>query len=209
MKNNMTEIVCILDRSGSMAGLEGNVIGGFNTTINDQKEKEGKAFISTILFSNHSEVLHDRVPIEEVENLSQKDYRVFGVTALYDAIGDAIRHISNVHKYIRPEDVPEKTVFVITTDGMENASRRYSRNDLKGMIEKKQAEGWEFVFLAANIDADRAANDMGIPSEYVAEFETDGAGIKACYAMMSETISTVRRREAVNTDKWRKKKKND
>jgi len=207
MKNNMTEIVCILDRSGSMSGLERDVIGGFNTTVNEQKEKEGKAFISTVLFSNHSEVLHDRVPIEEVENLSLKDYRVFGVTALYDAIGDAIRHISNVHKYIRPEDVPEKTVFVITTDGMENASRRYSRADLKGMIEKKQSEGWEFVFLAANIDADSAARDIGIMEDHTASFSASPTGVQGCYMMMSEAITTVRRRSAIRSEDWDKKKK--
>ena len=207
MKNNITEIVCILDRSGSMAGLEGDVIGGFNSTLREQKDKEGRAYISTVLFSNQSEVLHDRVPIEEVEELGRGDYRVFGVTALYDAIGDAIRHISNVHKYIRPEDVPEKTVFVITTDGMENASRRYSRNDLKGMIEKKQAEGWEFVFLAANIDADRAARDIGIAEDHTASFSACPTGVQDCYMMMSEAISTVRRRSSIRSEEWDAKKK--
>lgn len=207
MKNDMTEIVCILDRSGSMAGLETDVIGGFNATVSEQKEKEGRAVISTVLFSNQSEILHDRVPIESVEPLSRDDYHVFGCTALYDAIGDAIRHISRVHKYIRPEDVPEKTVFVITTDGMENASRRFTKDELKKLIGQKQEEGWEFVFLAANIDADSAARDIGIWEDHTAEFTTDSGGIASCYSMVSDTISTVRRREAVNTEKWRKKKK--
>ena len=205
MKNNMTEIVCILDRSGSMAGLEDDVIGGFNATVAEQKDKDGKAFISTVLFSNHSEVLHDRIPIEEVETLSSKDFRVFGCTALYDAIADAICHITNVHRYIRSEDVPEKTVFVITTDGMENASRRYSRADVKKMIERKKEEGWEFVFLAANIDADSAARDIGIAEDHALPFTTDSGGIAMCYSVVSDTISKVRRREAVSTEKWRKK----
>ena len=209
MKNNITEIVCILDRSGSMAGLESDVIGGFATTLNDQKSKEGKAYISTVLFNNHSTVIHDRLPLEEVEPMTRDDYRAFGSTALYDAIGDAIKHIANIHKYLRPEDVPEKTIFVITTDGMENASHRYSAKMLRDLIKKKEAEGWEFLFLAANIDADAAASAIGIDEDHVAEYVADCGGIQACYSMMCESIGAVRRRERVNTEKWRKPKKDD
>ena len=201
MKNNITEIVCILDRSGSMAGLEGDVIGGFNTTINDQKEKEGKAFISTILFSNHSEVLHDRLPIEEVEELGRGDYRVFGVTALYDAIGDAIRHISNVHKYIRPEDVPEKTVFVITTDGMENASRRYSYDDVQQLVrESRERCGWEFLFLGANMDAIGTARRFGISENRAVRYECDSAGTALNFKVVSETIGSFRKCATISDD---------
>lgn len=207
MKNNMTEIVCILDRSGSMSGLEKDVIGGFNATIAEQKEKEGKAFISTVLFSNHSEVLHDRLPVEAVENLSCEDYRVFGCTALYDAIGDAIRHISKVHTYVRPEEVPEKTVFVITTDGMENASRHDSQSAIRKLIAEKEEEGWEFVFLAANIDADSAAREIGIRADHTASFSADAVGVQDCYMMMSEAITTVRKRSAIRFDERDKKKK--
>ena len=209
MKNNITEIVCILDRSGSMAGLESDVIGGFTTTLNDQKSKEGKAYISTVLFNNHSTVIHDRLPLEEVEPMTRDDYRAFGSTALYDAIGDAIKHIANIHKYLRPEDVPEKTIFAITTDGMENASHRYSAKMLRDLIKKKEAEGWEFLFLAANIDADAAASAIGIDEDHVAEYVADCGGIQACYSMMCESIGAVRRRERVNTEKWRKPKKDD
>ena len=194
MKNNITEIVCILDRSGSMAGLESDVIGGFTTTLNDQKSKEGKAYISTVLFNNHSTVIHDRLPLEEVEPMTRDDYRAFGSTALYDAIGDAIKHIANIHKYLRPEDVPEKTIFAITTDGMENASHRYSA---------------KMLFLAANIDGDAAARAIGIDEDHVAEYVADCGGIQACYSMMCESIGAVRRRERVNTEKWRKPKKDD
>ena len=209
MKNNITEIVCILDRSGSMAGLESDVIGGFTTTLNDQKSKEGKAYISTVLFNNRSTVIHDRLPLEEVEPMTRDDYRAFGSTALYDAIGDAIKHIANIHKYLRPEDVPEKTIFAITTDGMENASHRYSAKMLRDLIKKKEAEGWEFLFLAANIDGDAAASAIGIDEDHVAEYVADCGGIQACYSMMCESIGAVRRRERVNTEKWRKPKKDD
>ena len=206
MKNSITEIVCILDRSGSMAGLESDVVGGFNATLEEQKGKDGSAFISTVLFDTKSDVLHDRLPIESVAPMTRADFRVGGCTALYDALGDAIAHIETIHKYIRPEDVPEKTLFVITTDGMENASRRYTAKKLRALIKEKEALGWEFIFLAANIDADVAASEIGISRDHTAEFVTDSAGVSACYAMVSETISTVRRRDKVTTEKWRKKK---
>ena len=154
MRKNLTEIVFILDRSGSMSGLEADTIGGFNSTIEKQKRKNGEALISTVLFDNVSEVIHDRVPVQKVEPMTDKDYYVHGCTALLDAIGGAIHHIGNIHKYARIEDVPEHTLFVITTDGMENASRRYDSEKVKKLIERqKEKYGWEFLFLGANIDA--------------------------------------------------------
>ena len=146
MKNNITELVFILDRSGSMAGLESDTIGGFNAMIEKQKKEEGECYVSTVLFDNESEVLHDRVKLSDIKPMTDKDYTVRGCTALIDAIGGAVRHIKNIHKYARPEDVPVNAMFVITTDGMENASRRYSSDDVKKMIEtQKKEKGWEFL----------------------------------------------------------------
>ena len=154
MKKNLTEIVFILDRSGSMSGLEADTIGGFNSMIAKQKKQDGEALVSTVLFDNVSEVIHDRVNIRDIQPMTGRDYTVRGCTALLDAIGGAIHHIGNVHKYARPEDVPEHTLFIITTDGMENASRFYSSDRVKQMIERQKAKyGWEFLFLGANIDA--------------------------------------------------------
>lgn len=160
--SEITELVFILDRSGSMHGMEADTIGGFNAMIQKQKELEGKVYVSTVLFSDQSTVLHDRVDLKEVEELAEKDYYVGGCTALLDAIGSAIKHISNVHKYARPEDVPTHTMFVITTDGMENASVRYNSKMVKEMITQKEKQGWEFLFLASNIDAVETARTMGI-----------------------------------------------
>ena len=163
MKNNITEIVFILDKSGSMAGFEADTIGGFNATVEKQKKAEGAAYVSTVLFDNRIEVIHDRVPIENVNPMTQDDYRVGGCTALLDAIGGAIHHIGNIHKYARPEDVPAHTVFIITTDGMENASVNYSSGKVKEMIEhQREKYGWEFIFLASNIDAVETAENIGI-----------------------------------------------
>ncbi|MBP5633293.1 MAG: VWA domain-containing protein, partial [Clostridia bacterium] len=153
-ENNTTELVFILDRSGSMGGLETDTIGGFNSLIERQKKEEGECFVSTVLFDNESEVIHDRVKLSEIKPMTEKEYYVRGCTALIDAIGGAIHHISNIHKYARPEDVPAHTMFVITTDGMENASRHYSSDEVKKMVEKhKEKDGWEFLFIGANIDS--------------------------------------------------------
>ena len=197
MKNNITELVFILDRSGSMSGFEADTIGGFNATIEKQKEQEGKVYVSTVLFDNDSEVIHDRVDIDEIKPMTRRDYQVRGCTALLDAIGGAIHHIGNIHKYARPEDVPEHTVFVITTDGMENASHRYSSEKVKEMI-KRQTEkyGWEFIFLAANIDAVETAENIGIRRERAANYRQTKEGVGRSYYAMSEAISTVRHNRA-------------
>lgn len=164
-QNQITEIVFILDKSGSMEGMEQDTIGGFNAMIEKQRGVPGKVYISTVLFSNYSEVLHDRKTLDEIEPLTLEDYEVGGCTALFDAIGGAIKHISNIHKYARKEDVPSRTMFVITTDGLENASREYSNTQIKNMIKKQEERGWEFLFLADNIDAALTADSIGIKRE--------------------------------------------
>ena len=163
MKKGLTEIVFILDRSGSMSGLEADTIGGYNSMMEKQKKEEGEAYISTVLFDDRSEVVHDRIPIDKVPALTEKQYYVRGCTALLDALGDAIHHISTIHKYAREEDRPEKTLFIITTDGMENASRRYGYEEIRKLVnERKEKYGWEFLFLGANIDAVQVAGRFGI-----------------------------------------------
>ncbi len=193
MKKNLTEIVFILDRSGSMSGLEADTIGGFNSMIEKQKRENGEAYISTVLFDNVSEVLHDRVPVEHIRPMTGNDYTVRGCTALLDAIGGAIHHIGNIHKYARKEDVPEHTLFVITTDGMENASRFYDSNKVKKMIEKKKRKyGWEFLFLGANIDAVETAGHFGIGKDRAVNFHNDQKGTALNYEVVSAAISSVR-----------------
>ena len=193
MKNNITELVFILDRSGSMSGLESDTIGGFNSLIEKQKKQDGECFVSTILFDNDSEVLHDRVRLAEVTPMTDRDYTVRGCTALLDAIGGAIRHIANIHKYARPEDVPEHTVFVITTDGMENASRRYDADRVRRMIEhEKEKYGWEFLFLAANIDAVTTAKRFGIAESRAVNYHADRQGTEIIYDTVSEAVCSVR-----------------
>ena len=185
MRKNMTEIVFILDRSGSMSGLETDTIGGFNSMIEKQKKENGEALISTVLFDNVSEVIHDRVPVQKVEPMTDRDYSVRGCTALLDAIGGAIHHIGNVHKYARKEDVPEHTLFVITTDGMENASRRYDSEKVKKMIERqKEKYGWEFLFLGANIDAVETAKHFGIGADRAVNYHSDHEGTQLNYEVL-------------------------
>ena len=193
MKKNLTELVFILDRSGSMAGLEKDTIGGFNAMIEKQKAEAGEAYISTVLFDNYSEVIHDRVALTAVPKLTEKEYYVRGCTALLDAVGDAIHHIGNVHKYAREEDRPEKTLFVITTDGMENASRRYSYEAVKTMITRqKEKYGWEFLFLGANIDATREAARFGIDADRAANYNADAMGTEVVYEAVCETVRDFR-----------------
>ena len=204
MKNNITELVFILDRSGSMAGFERDTIGGFNSTIEKQRRQDGKVYVSTVLFDNVSEVIHDRVDIYEIKPMTEEDYEVRGCTSLLDAVGGAIHHIGNVHKYARPEDVPEHTVFIITTDGMENASHNYSRSRVREMI-KRQTEkyGWEFIFLAANIDAEETAEDIGIRRERAVNYTQDTEGVEATYAVMCEAITSVRKCKNLDAGEWR------
>ena len=193
MKIGLTEMVFIIDNSGSMAGLEKDTIGGFNAMIEKQKQEEGEAYVSTVLFNNYSKVIHDRMPLVKIEPLTEQQYRVGGCTALLDAIGGAIHHIGNIHKYARPEDVPEHTIFIITTDGMENASHRYSSSEIKAKI-KRQTEkyGWEFIFLAANIDAVETAENIGIRRERAANYRQTKKGVERSYYAMSEAITAVR-----------------
>lgn len=188
-----TEIVFILDRSGSMAGLEADTIGGFNALIQKQKKEAGKAVVSTILFDDRCEVLHDRMDLDKIQPLTEKDYYVRGCTALLDAVGGAIHHIGNVHKYARAEDRPEKTLFIITTDGMENSSRLYSYEKVKRMIERQKTRyGWEFLFLGANMDAVSVAGRFGIAPERAVRYHCDERGTEINYRVLSKTIAAVR-----------------
>ena len=204
MKKGLTEIVFILDRSGSMSGLEKDTIGGFNTTIDKQKQEEGEAYVSTVLFDTEMQVLHDRVPLANIAPLTEKEYYARGCTALLDAIGGAIHHIGNVHKYAREEDRPEKTIFVITTDGYENASHKYTSDRVKQMIERqKQKYDWEFIFLGANIDAIETARNFGIDEERAANFVNDGEGIEMMYEAQCCLMSDIRNKR-VNRREWKR-----
>ena len=205
MRKNLTEIVFIIDRSGSMSGLEQDTIGGFNSMIKQQKNAEGEALISTILFDNVSEVLHDRINVKDIHPLTDHDYMVRGCTALLDAIGGAIHHIGNIHKYARQEDIPEHTMFVITTDGMENASRYYSSNRVKQMIERQKIKyGWEFLFLGANIDAVETAGLFGIDEDRAVNYQCDSEGTALNYEVINEAISAVRCSAPLGSN-WKKR----
>lgn len=191
--NNTTELVFILDRSGSMAGLEADTIGGFNSMIEKQKKQDGKCYVSTVLFDDRIEVVHDRVELHSVNKMTEDDYFVRGCTALIDAIGSSIRHIANIHKYARPEDVPQNTMFVITTDGMENASHQFSSDEVKRMIKKeKEKYGWEFIFIGANIDAVETAKQFGIGSDRAVNYHADSKGTEVLYNTVSQVVSNVR-----------------
>ena len=202
----MTELVFILDRSGSMAGLEKDTIGGFNAMLAKQRKEPGDAVVSTVLFDNQAEVIHDRVALADVPNLTDREYYVRGCTALLDAVGGAIHHIGNVHKYARREDVPEKTLFIITTDGMENASRRYTYDKVRRMIEReKEKYGWEFLFLGANIDAAAEAKRFGIDESMAANYHCDEEGTALNYEVISEAITSVRACAAPLSADWKQK----
>ena len=203
MKKNLTEIVFILDRSGSMAGLEADTIGGFNAMVAKQKNAEGEAILSTVLFDHRCSVLHDRVDIQKVEPMDEKTYTVGGCTALLDAIGGAIHHIGNVHKYAREEDIPEHTIFVITTDGMENASKQYSAERVRQMIaHEKEKYGWEFLFLGANIDAIATARNFGIAADRAANYHADSRGTRMNFECVSHAIHSVRASMPLQAD-WK------
>ena len=200
----MTELVFILDRSGSMAGLEGDTIGGFNAMIEKQKQESGEALVSTVLFDNERDVIHDRVDIQKIEPMTRKEYYVRGCTALLDAVGFAIHHIGNVHKYARDEDRPEKTLFVITTDGMENASSAYSYRQVKALIERqKEKYGWEFLFLGANIDAAKEAARFGIDADRAANYHADSIGTGVIYEAVNEAVRNVRACRPMSAD-WKR-----
>ena len=215
VKNGITELVFILDRSGSMSGLESDTIGGFNAMIEKQKKQDGECYVSTVLFDNVSEVLHDRVRLAEIKPMTECDYTVRGCTALIDAIGGAIHHIGNVHKYARKEVVPEHTIFVITTDGMENASHKYTSDKVKTMIEhQKEKYGWEFLFIGANIDAVETAAKYGISKDRAVNYNADEMGTQILYASVSEVVGNVRACKTIdkswsapiNTDYQQRKK---
>ena len=190
--NNITEIVYILDRSGSMSGLEEDTIGGFNSMIDKQKETNEKALVSTILFNNKTTVLHDRLTIDKVNKMTSKEYYVGGCTALLDAIGGSIKHIGNIHKYARKEDVSTKTIFIITTDGMENASRNYSYEEIHKMIKRqKEKYGWEFIFIGANIDSVKEAERFGIDKGRTVNYMHDSIGTVNLYAGVSKAVCSV------------------
>ena len=193
MKKQLTELVFILDRSGSMFGLEADTIGGFNSMIAKQRREEGEALVSTVLFNGTTTVLHDRVPLTRIEPMTERQYQVGGCTALLDAIGGAIHHIGNVHKYAREEDRPEHTLFVITTDGLENASHSYSADQVRRMIRRQRENyGWEFIFLGANIDAVETAAHIGIDRSRAVNYHSDSRGTRLNYEVLSEAISSVR-----------------
>ncbi|MBE6730286.1 MAG: hypothetical protein E7564_01195 [Ruminococcaceae bacterium] len=193
MKNNLTELVFILDRSGSMSGLERDTVGGFNSMIKKQREEEGQCLVSTVLFDHEREVLHDRVKLEDVKLMTAQDYIVRGSTALIDAIGCAIHHIGNVHKYARKEDLPQRTVFIITTDGMENSSHKYTSDEVKKKIERqKEKYGWEFLFIGANIDAVETAKRFGINKDRAVNYHADSKGTEILYNTVSAAVTNIR-----------------
>ena len=201
MNDKLTEIVFILDRSGSMAGLEDDTIGGFNAFVEKQKKEEGEALLSAVLFSDESAVLYDRADIRKVEPMSERQYQVGGCTALLDAIGGAVRHIRNVHRYAREEDRPGRTVFVITTDGMENASRSFSYAEVQRMVKHEQEKyGWEFLFLGANMDAIAAARSFGIREDRAVRYKRDSAGTALNYDVVCEAVTSVRKRRTLEPD---------
>lgn len=206
MKKGLTELVFVLDRSGSMCGLETDTIGGFNALIEKQKKEAGEAFVSTVLFDDVCEVIHDRVSLDRIEKLTEKQYYVRGCTALLDAVGGAIKHISTIHKYARKEDRPEKTVFVITTDGMENASRKYTYEKVKRLVEHhKEKYGWEFIFLGANIDAIETASRFGIGADRAANYHADSEGTALNYEVVSDAVCKLRSGSAPLDAGWKQR----
>lgn len=200
--NGITELVFILDKSGSMAGLESDTIGGFNAMIEKQKKEEGECLVTTVAFNNGYNIIHDRVSLSKIKPLTEDDYSVCGCTALIDAIGKSINHIDKIHKYARREDIPDHTMFIITTDGMENASRKYSSDQVKKMIEEhKENKGWEFLFIGANIDAVETASRFGIGSDRSVNYKADVEGTRILYASVSKAVRSVRKNQSLS-EEW-------
>jgi uncharacterized protein YegL len=209
VKNNITELVFILDRSGSRGGLESDTIVGFNSLIEKQRKQDGECYVSTVLFDNVSEVIHDRVKLSEIKPMTEKEYYVRGCTALIDAIGGAIKHIGDIHKYARPEDVPEHTMFVITTDGLENASRKFSSDEVKKMVKRQKEEfGWEFLFIGANIDSVETAKHFGIGADRAVNYHADSQGTEVLFDTVAETVCRMRASAPIKAD-WSKKINDD
>ncbi len=208
MKKDLTELVFILDRSGSMSGLESDTIGGFNSFVEKQKEVDGECLVSTVLFNQKSIVIHDRVSLKEIEKMTRNDYLASGTTALIDAMGDAIHHIRNVHRYIRKEDVPEQTIFIIITDGLENASTRYSSDEVKKMVSAQKEEGWEFLFLGANIDAVETAKRYGIDEDRSVDFVCDEKGVGNNFECLDRAVKSARVSKQMDCD-WSESIRND
>ena len=208
MKKNLTEIVFLLDRSGSMAGLESDTIGGYNAFLEKQKKAEGEAIITTVLFDTTRRVLYDRADLNRIGPMREDDYCVGGCTALMDALGDTIDHMTTVHKYAREEDVPERTIFVITTDGMENASRRFTLNDIRLKIDDCKRNGWEFLFLGANIDAVETARTYGIPESHSVRFHSDPCGTRLNYEVLSDAVMCMRKGHALRNN-WKSRIEKD
>ncbi len=202
MKQNMTEIVFIIDKSGSMGCLRDDTIGSFNTMLEQQKAQKGEAKVTTVFFSDDKHFVHDRISLSEVKPLQRCDYKPMGCTALYDTVGSVIEHISSIHKYARPEDRPENTMFVIITDGMENASHHFSGAQVRKMVEEKKAAGWEFIFLGANIDAEETAANIGISRERAVNWSADACGSRAAFRAVSRAVGNVRAC-APMCDEWR------
>ena len=199
MKKGLTELVFILDRSGSMSGLEADTIGGFNSMIEKQRKEEGHALVSTVLFDHESLVTRDRIPLERVEKMTDKEYYTRGTTALLDAVGSSIQHISRLQRNEDEAERPEKTVFVITTDGMENASSEYSYKQVKRMIkEQEEKASWEFLFLGANIDAKAEAGRFGIDASHSVDYCADRAGTALNFRVLTQAISEVRMKGSVS-----------
>ena len=207
-RNDLTELVFILDRSGSMAGLESDTIGGFNGLIDKQKKVDGKAFVTTVLFDNQQKTVHDRVDLTEVAPMTEKEYYVGGSTALLDAVGDTVTHIEKIHKYVRPEDVPAHTMVVITTDGMENSSHRWRAADVKKLVEKKKEGGWEFLFLGANIDAVSEAARFGIDADRAVRYCNDSEGVRKNFSAVGKAMAHLRR-EACMPASWKEEIEED
>ena len=209
MKKKLTELVFILDKSGSMSGLEADTVGGFNSLVEKQREVEGECLVSMILFNDKSELIYDRHSVSEIRKMRKSDFTVGGTTALMDALGAAINHISKIHKYIREEDVPENTIFVIMTDGMENASHIFSDSEVKALVEEKKEKcGWQFIFLAANIDAVETARKYGIDEDSAANYCSDSQGTKLTYEAVNDAVENYRTARKVNRG-WKKELEND